>query len=175
MDLDKLPPRGDGGAIHVVVESPRGSTQKLKWLPAPGVFQAQRPLPLGFSYPYDWGFVPGTQAEDGDPVDALVVWDASSWPGVVVPSRPIGLLQLEQNARRGDTSQRIRNDRLLVVPVKDPRGAWVRSFEDLPARSREEIALFFTSAVFFEGKDPKILGWAGPDAGDALVERWRKR
>jgi len=174
MDLDKLPPRGEGGAIHVVVESPRGSTQKLKWLPALGAFEMHRPLPLGFAYPYDWGFVPGTHAEDGDPVDALVVWDAASWPGVVVPCRPIGLLKLEQNAVRGDPSRRIRNDRVLAVPVKDPRGAWLRSYEDLPSRTREEISLFFTSAVFFEGKDPAILGWEGPDAADALVERSRK-
>jgi inorganic pyrophosphatase len=174
MTLDQLPARGAGGAIHVVVESPRGSTQKLKWLPELGAFLMQRPLPLGFAYPFDWGFVPGTRAEDGDPVDALVVWDAASWPGLVIPCRPIALLALEQNRARGDGSQRIRNDRVLAVPAKDPRGAWLRSFEDLPARTREEISLFFTSAVFFEGKDPKVLGWEGPDAADALVERARQ-
>lgn len=173
MRLDELPARGAGGAIHVVVESPRGSTQKLKWLPELGTFELNRPLPLGFAYPYDWGFVPGTKVEDGDPLDAFIVWEGSSWPGVLVPCRPVGVLELEQNARRGDPSQRIRNDRVLTVPVKDPRSAWIRSHEDLPARVREEIALFFTSAVFFEGKDPKVLGWQGPDVADALVERSR--
>ena len=174
MKLEELPPRGAGGAIHVVVECPRGATQKLKWLPDLGVFTMHRPLPLGFAYPYDWGFVPGTSAEDGDPVDALVVWDVASWPGVVVPCRPVGLLQLEQNATRGDSSRRIRNDRILAVPLSDPRSAWLRSYEDLQPRTREEIAHFFTSAVFFEGKDPEILGWDGPDAADALVDRSRR-
>lgn len=167
MDLDRVPGRIDGG-FHVVVESPRGSVVKLKYEPKLRVLLAARPLPLGFSYPYDWGFVPSTQAQDGDPVDALVYWDVQSFPGVVIPCRALGVLRLEQDAKGGG---RERNDRLLAIPLAHPRGDDLVTVEDLPARVRDEIAHFFTSSVFFEPKNPDVLGWGGPDAAVALVGR----
>jgi inorganic pyrophosphatase len=165
MDLDRIPALAEGG-LHVVVESPRGSPVKLKLDPELRVMVVQRPLPLGFSYPYDWGFVPGTRAPDGDPVDALVYWDVPSYPGVVIRCRPLGVLRLEQSDGRGG---RQRNDRLLVLPLQHPRGAELRSAEDLAPRVRDELAHFFTSSVFFQGKDPKLLGWDGPEAAERLV------
>ncbi len=72
MHLHKLPARDDEGDVRVVVEAPRGSGLKLKYEPSLGAFEHGRMLPLGLTYPYDWGFVPGTKAEDGDPLDALV-------------------------------------------------------------------------------------------------------
>ena len=88
-DLARLPPYDLQGAVRVVVESPRGSTVKLKYDAALAVMSVSRPLPLGLAYPYDWGFVPGTRASDGDPVDALIYWDVPSYPGVVVPCRAV--------------------------------------------------------------------------------------
>lgn|SRR5574340_28047 len=167
MRLDRLPARTEGG-FHVVVESPRGSPVKLKLDPALGCIAVGRPLPLGFVYPYDWGFVPSTRAPDGDPVDALVYWDVASYPGVVVACRALGVLQLEQDDGAGG---RQRNDRLLAVPLAHPRGGELRGVADLPARVRDELALFFTSAVFFEPKDPRVVGWAGPAAAEALLGR----
>jgi inorganic pyrophosphatase len=167
MELDRLPTRTDGG-FHVVVESPRGSSVKLKYDPKLRSILASRPLPLGFSYPYDWGFVPGTSAPDGDPVDALVYWDVPSFPGVVIPCRALGVLRLEQDAKEGG---RERNDRLLAIPLHHPRGDDLASADDLAARVRDEIAHFFTSSIFFEPKNPKILGWGGPDAATALFGR----
>jgi inorganic pyrophosphatase len=166
-DLARLPARDDEGAIRVVIESPRGANVKLKYDTALHVVTVSRPLPLGLSYPYDWGFVPGTRAPDGDPVDALVYWDVASFPGVVVPCRAIGVVRLEQDSKRNG---RVRNDRILAVPVKHPRGDDLRRPEDLPARVREEIAQFFLSAIFFEPKNPALLGWGGPDEAAALVD-----
>jgi inorganic pyrophosphatase len=165
MSLRSVPTRTEGG-FHVVVESPRGATLKLKHDPKLDVFLAHRPLPLGFSYPYDWGFVPGTEAPDGDPVDALVYWDVRSAPGVVVPCRALGVLALEQDAKAGG---RERNDRILAVPLVHPRGAALRTFADLDPRVREEIEHFFTSSVFFEPKDPRVLGWQPPATADQLI------
>ena len=91
-DLLRLPARAASGAVHVVIESPKGSRVKLKWDPALGAITLSRPLPSGLSYPYDWGFVPGTLADDGDPLDALVYWDAGSYPGVVLACRPVGVV-----------------------------------------------------------------------------------
>ncbi len=165
MRLDEIPAHAEEG-FHVVVESPRGSNLKLRYDPKLQALVGKRPLPLGFAYPYDWGFVPGTKAPDGDPVDALVYWDVPSFPGVVLTCRALGVLRLEQDAKSGG---RERNDRLLAVPLVHPRAADLRSVEDLPGRIRDEIAHFFTSSIFFEPKNPAILGWAGPAAAGALL------
>ncbi len=169
-DLARIPPRDAQGAVRVVVESPRGAIVKLKFDTALGVMSVSRPLPLGLSYPYDWGFVPGTRAADGDPVDALIYWDVESFPGVVVPCRTIAVVRLEQDSK---TNGRVRNDRVLAVPVKHARGNLIRSPDDLPERVKDEIAQFFLSAIFFEPKNPAILGWGGPDEADRLVDESR--
>jgi inorganic pyrophosphatase len=166
MKLAGIGARCDRG-FHVVVEAPRGSRLKLKYDPSVDAFVASRPLPLGFAYPYDWGFVPGTRAPDGDPVDVLVHWEVSSWPGVIVRCRALGVLELEQDGKGGG---RERNDRILAIPLAHPRGETLRGHEDLDPRVRDEIAHFFTSSVFFEPKNPKVLGWSGPDAAEALLE-----
>ncbi len=168
MDLRHLPARAEDGAIHVVVESPRGATVKLKYEPSLGVMTVARALPLGLAYPYDWGFVPGTQAADGDPVDAMVVWDAASYPGTVVRCRAVGVVRLEQDRKGG--GGRIRNDRLILLPVKYERGAPVEDADDLPSRLREEIEQFFLMTVVFGKKNPRVLGWGGAAEAEALVE-----
>jgi inorganic pyrophosphatase len=163
MDLRRLPARAEDGAVHVVVESPRGATVKLKYEASLGAMTVQRALPLGLAYPYDWGFVPGTRAADGDPLDAMIVWDASSFPGTVVRCRSVGMVRLEQDRKGG--GGRIRNDRLLLLPVRYERGGRVGDLADLPERVRDEIAQFFLATSFFGGKNPRILGWG--DAADA--------
>jgi len=165
MRLDQLPARAEGG-FHVVVESPRGSPVKLKFDPKLGAIVGGRPLPLGFVYPYDWGFIPNTQAPDGDPVDALVYWDVATFPGVVLPCRALGVLRLEQDAGGG---RRQRNDRLIAIPLLHPRGDELRTVDDVAERIRDEIAHFFTSSIFFTPKNPRLLGWQGPEAVEAMI------
>jgi inorganic pyrophosphatase len=167
-DLLRLPARDASGAVHVVVESPRGSALKLKLEPALGVLTLSRPLPLGLVYPYDWGFVPGTLAQDGDPLDAMVYWEGTSFPGVVLPCRLLGAVKLEQDRRRDGT--RVRNDRLVVRPLKDERGAGLASALDLPPRVRAELEQFFLHAVFFEPKNPRLLGWEGPEGAERILD-----
>jgi inorganic pyrophosphatase len=168
MDLRHLPARADDGAIHVVVESPRGATVKLKYEPGLGVMTVARALPLGVAYPFDWGFVPGTEAPDGDPVDAMIVWDAASYPGTVVRCRAVGVVRLEQDRKGG--GGRIRNDRLILLPLKYERAAPIESAEDLPRRLREEIEQFFLVTVVFGKKNPSVLGWGGAAEAEALVD-----
>jgi inorganic pyrophosphatase len=167
MRLDQLPARTEGG-FHVVVETPRGAAFKLKLDPKLGVLTLKRPLPLGFTWPYDFGFVPSTKAADGDPVDAIVWWDASTPAGVVVACRALGVLQLDQEEKDG---RRVRNDRIVAVPLAFERGGAVRTLDDLPERVRDELAHFSASSVYFEEKDVRVLGWAGPGAAEALVAK----
>lgn len=167
MTIDALPPRDREGRLHVVVESPRGSQVKLKFDPELGAFTLSRALSLGVNYPYDWGFIPGTCAADGDPLDAMVLLDVPTYPGVVLVCEPIGVLKVEQ--RRADHDGVERNDRILAMPVGAPR-LDTRDARDLPARTREEIELFFQTVVALECKELKLLGWEGPSAADKLIE-----
>ncbi len=168
-DLTRLPLRGKGGAFHVVVESPRGSTVKLKYEPELGAFTLSRPLVHGLRYPFDWGFVPSTRAADGDPLDALVYWDQSTYPGVVLPCRPLGVLKVDQKKSRG--RGRERNDRLLMVPTLAPRAHNLKTLQDLALRECQELEHFFTAAVAFANKDVRILGWEGPAAAERMLQQ----
>jgi inorganic pyrophosphatase len=161
MDYDKLPAFGEEGVIHVVVECPRGASIKLTFDDKLGAFSLSRPLPEGLIYPYDWGFVPSTMASDGDPLDAMVVWDRQSYPGVVLACRLLGVLEVEQNNKE-HPDRRERNDRLLAVPVESPGHEGRRSVDDLPKRTRDEIEAFFRASTAFENKDLRFLGWRDP-------------
>ncbi|MGE5047501.1 MAG: inorganic diphosphatase [Deltaproteobacteria bacterium] len=172
MQLHRLPPRDGDGAVRVVVEAPRGCGVKLRYDPKLGAFEYGRVLPLGLAYPYDWGFVPGTRAEDGDPLDALVLGDVSSYPGVVIPSRPVGAVLLDQ---KNEDGERERNDRLVLVPLGAERFADLRDAGALPRRAREEIERFFLDTTFFTQKEARVLGWKGPAEADALVRKSSRR
>jgi inorganic pyrophosphatase len=165
------------GTFHVVIECPRGSTTKIKYEPKLKAFVLSRPLPLGLSYPHDWGFVPGTRADDGDPVDALVLSEGTTFPGLVMAVRPLGLITLDEDSKdeaSDSRKRRQRNDRIVAVPAAAPRMEW-RSTDDLPRRMREEIELFFVNSTFFEQKNVRILGWEGPEQAMALVESKLRR
>jgi hypothetical protein len=82
-NLLKISTWADEHFIHAVIEPPRGSSCKLDFDPKLRVFTLAKPLMAGLTYPYDWGFIPSTQAEDGDPLDVLVIHDAQTYPGVV--------------------------------------------------------------------------------------------
>lgn len=159
---------GDDGSLNVIVESPRGATSKFKYDLALDRLVLSRPLPSGIAYPHDWGFVPSTRAADGDPVDAMIVWDGVSYPGVLVPCRPIGILNVEQT--NVTTGARERNDRLAVLPVKAPKVESIVTVFDLSERTRAELEQFFKAVTFFEKKDVALLGWEGPERARAFVE-----
>ena len=166
-ELLGLPTFADHDAIRIVVESPRGSALKLKYDPELGVMTLSRPLTIGLTYPYDWGFVPSTRAADGDPLDAVVMWDGTSYPGLVLPCRPIGVLRVEQT--NPQSHARERNDRVVALPINAPRWQSLTSVLDVDERVRLELERFFLHSVAFEGKELTFRGWAGPDEAMALV------
>jgi inorganic pyrophosphatase len=169
MNYSRLPAFGSHRAVHVVVESPRGSTIKLKYDADLEAFTLSRPLTDGVVYPYDWGFIPSTRAADGDPLDAMVIWDRASFPGVVLACRLIGVLAVEQNSKQQPV-RRERNDRLIALPVDAPRYASIVSVDDLPARMKEEIESFFVASTALENKDLRFGGWSGVDAAYDVVK-----
>ena len=171
MNLDRLPTWVKKHVVRVVVEAPRDSKLKLKYDPKLKAITWGHPLPIGFAYPYDWGFVPSTLAEDGDPLDALVLSEVASHPGVVIPCRPFGVLELEER----DHGEPIRNDRLVVLPLE---GRWtneVKGPKDMSKETIEELEHFFLSSVFFTRKDRRCLGWKGPKAAIKLIESAAKK
>jgi inorganic pyrophosphatase len=88
----KIPTWADKSYVYAVVETPRGSRAKLEFDRKLRIFTLAKPLIVGLTYPYDWGFIPSTKAEDGDPVDVLVIHDAATYPGLVLRCRPVGVL-----------------------------------------------------------------------------------
>jgi inorganic pyrophosphatase len=169
MDLSSIPAFASDDTFHVVVETPRGSSLKLKYEHTWAAMTVVRPLPLGVHYPYDWGFVPSTSAPDGDPLDAMLLWDVSSSPGVVVRCRAIGVLYVEQNRTNHQRSERIRNDRIMAIPLEARRERDVSDISTLTARVREELEQFALAATALEGKDLEVLGWGDASAALDLV------
>jgi len=169
-DLSALPTFQHGDVFRVVVESPRGATSKFKY--DNGAIVLSRPLPAGLSYPHDWGFVPSTLAPDGDPLDAIVAWDGRSYPGVVIPCRAIGVLQVDQRERGADSSKR--NDRVVALPAGAPRWDAVGTIFDLAERVRQELEQFFLAAVAFEPKVVTLCGWDGPERALQIVRDARR-
>ncbi|MBV8901722.1 MAG: inorganic diphosphatase [Verrucomicrobia bacterium] len=165
--LANLPTYSEDGSVHAVVEAPRGSLLKLKYDVKLGTFTVTRALPLGLSYPFDWGFIPGTKGPDGDPVDALVLHAGSTYPGVVLSCRLLGVVEMDEDDERG---QRERNDRLIVRPCWPDQLGEFQEASDLPARLREEVEQFFLSTTFFSAKNAKVLGWKGLKEASAMVK-----
>jgi inorganic pyrophosphatase len=88
-----LPPFTEDSDVHVVVETPRGSRAKFAYDPKLETFILSKSLLTGLTYPHDWGFVPSTKADDGDPLDIMVIHDAATFPGIVLTCRVIGILE----------------------------------------------------------------------------------
>ena len=171
-DLTRLSTWTKDGTVRAVVESPKGSAVKFDYDPELEVFAYGKSLPLGLAYPYCWGFLPRTRGDDGDPLDVFILTDAPTFPGVVIECRLVGLLRLEENGKK----RRERNDRLIAVPVGDPKMAdGCEDIDDLPRRLREEIEQFFLSTTFFTQKHPKLRGWKGAKAAVKLVRRSQAR
>jgi len=171
-NLMKFPTfNNDDGSVHVVVETPRGSRAKLDYDPKLKTFTLSKSLLAGLTYPYDWGFVPRTKAEDGDALDVMVLHDAATFPGLVLTCKVIGVLQVKQRSK-GKKSER--NDRIFAVP----RGSHAeKDFSDvrqLSSAMREELEKFFIATDELEDKQLKILDWKGPKAALKAIKKAAK-
>ncbi|MBV9567633.1 MAG: inorganic diphosphatase [Hyphomicrobiales bacterium] len=168
--FNNLPTFSKDGDLHVVVETPRGSRAKFAYDPKLKAFAFTKSLLTGLTYPHDWGFVPSTKADDGDPIDIMVVHDAATFPGLIIACRVIGILQIEQ---KSDGSSE-RNDRLFAVPRRSHSEQGLRDVRDLSRPVQQELEKFFIATDELENKKLEILGWKGPKAGLQAIEDARK-
>lgn len=162
MDLSLIPAQPKPGIINVLIEIPGGSKNKYEFDKDMNAFALDRVLFASVKYPYDYGFVPNTLADDGDPLDGMVMMDEPTFPGCVIAARPIGMLLMIDG---GD-----RDEKILCVPAEDPRYNQVKSLKDIAPHRLEEIAEFFRTYKNLEKKVTEIQGWKDVDAVTPLVE-----
>ena len=160
--------RPDGRTFDVVIETPRGSRNKLKYDPERGRFRLSHVLPEGMSFPYDFGFVPDTRADDGDPLDVLVLTDAPLPVGCSLDVRLIGTLEAEQRERDGEV---VRNDRLIGVAEGSATHRDVTDIADLSDVLIGQIEAFFEQYNRLNGKSFRVLHRRGASAATQEVDR----
>ena len=152
----------DASVVEVVVEIPRGSRNKYEYDKKRGVFVLDRVLYSSVHYPTDYGYIPGTLGEDGDPLDALVIVNEPTFPGCHILTRPIGMLDM--------ADEHGRDHKILAVPTRDPRFQSITSLSSLDPHWLAEIDNFFRTYKTLEGKDTEIIGWVDVDAVARVID-----
>ena len=162
----QLAPRDPkSGLIRVVIDTPAGSRNKYKFDEELGVFKLSRILPVGMSFPFDFGSVPGTRAEDGDALDVLVLSEAPLVVGSLVHVRLIGVIRATQTERH----RTIRNDRLVGSIETPVNKAAFRELRDVSSRTVLEIEHFFRSYNEAQGRRFKITSRGGAKAAERTL------
>ena len=160
----------DKQLLRVVIETPKGSRNKLAFDPDDHIFELKKVLPSGMTFPYDFGFVPSTRADDGDPIDVLVLMDEPAFPGCVLSCRPIGVIEGEQ----GDKQGKERNDRIIAVEQDAHSWEDIKTITDLSKQFCRELEEFFVNYHRLTGKEYRVLGLKGPNQARKLVKSGRR-
>jgi inorganic pyrophosphatase len=166
--------KATGKRVRVVIETARGARNKMAYDEELGIFRLKKVLPEGMTFPYDFGFVPSTLAEDGDPLDALVLMDEPGTMGCAVDCRVIGAILGEQAKGK----KKLRNDRLIVVAIPSHTHADLKRVADLNSTLLEELEKFFINYHAVQGEVYRVIGCKGPKKALCLVAEtartWRK-
>jgi inorganic pyrophosphatase len=160
----------DKQLLRVVIETPKGSRNKFAYDPVQHIFELKKVLPAGMTFPYDFGFVPSTIADDDDPIDVLVLMDEPAFPGCVLSCRPVGVMEGEQKGKDGKE----RNDRIIAVEKDAHSFAEVNTLDDLGKQFRRELEQFFVNYHKLTGSDYRVLAMKGPDQARKLVKDGRR-
>jgi inorganic pyrophosphatase len=162
MRLYQLPPgRHVPEVLTAVIEVPKDSSNKFEYDPEYDIIRLDRVLYSAMHYPGDYGFVPSTLAEDGDPLDVTVLIGRPTFPGAVLDVRPLGFLEM--------TDDKGRDQKLLAVPVFDPRFSSYNSLKDVGPHYLKEIEHFFEVYKQLEHKDTIIEDWHDVEEAHRLV------
>ena len=144
--------------LIVIIETPRGSQNKFAYDEKLKAFCLHKTLPMGTVFPFDFGFIPKTKGADGDPLDILVIMEEPVYPGCVVPTRLLGILEAQQTEKDGKT---MRNDRLVGVSECSVLYKDIKKIEDLNKSMVREIENFFKDYNKHENKKFKVVDWKG--------------
>ena len=149
--------------IYAVVECLKGDRNKYEYdKDIPGVM-LDRVLHSNVHYPGDYGFIPQSYYDDGDPFDVLVLVDDSTFPGCVIEVRPVALMKKDDDGEK--------DDKVIAVPSEDPRYDHVQNLDDVPEQTRDEISEFFETYKNLEaGKETETLGWEDREAAFDAIE-----
>jgi inorganic pyrophosphatase len=164
---------GEGPAgINAIVETPKGSRNKFDYDPKSGLFELGAPMPAGVDFPFEFGFIPSTLADDGDPLDVLILMEAPTFVGCLVRARLVGVIEAIQKEKDGKEE---RNDRLIAVALESRGHKDVISIKELPKSLLSEIEHFFASYNAMRGKEFKTLGRFSSRRAMKLVKRAVRR
>jgi len=170
--LKKLPPFDPkSDCLNVVIDTPKGSRNKFAYDDERETYALKAVLPQGAVFPFDFGSIAGTIAEDGDPLDALVLMDEPAFVGCLVESRVIGVIEANQT----EDGQTERNDRIIAVAAESHTHRDIKSLDDLNKTLLEEIEHFFVSYNEQRGKKFKSLGHRGPKRARSLVNKHKEK
>ena len=166
--LDRLPlVDEETGDYSVVLETPKGSHNKYKYDPGCGAVRMSAVLGEGLSFPYDFGFVPSTLGQDGDPLDVLLFLDHAVPPGCVATARMIGVLEVRQRTKKQPWK---RNDRFFAVATHAHAHQALKTLDDLRPHLLDEIESFFTHYASLNGKQLEVLARKGPKRAHRLLK-----
>ena len=157
----------ESGDLNAVVETIKGSRNKFAYDEKLALFRLKGVLPAGASFPFDFGFVPSTLGEDGDPLDVLVLMDEPAFAGCLVPARLVGVITAEQREENGEVE---RNDRLIAVASGSRAHDGVQRLEDLSSNLIGEIEYFFVSYNTARGRTFTPEGRKGAEEARAIVD-----
>lgn len=163
--------KGGNSSIRVVIETPKGSASKYKFDPELGAFMLSRVLPEGMTFPFDFGFIPSTESDDGDPIDVLLLMDQPAFPGCIVESRLIGVIEGEQ-VENGKSE---RNDRLIAVARENRTYSNLHTIADVNKTLLHDIGEFFVNYHRLRGSRFKVLGTRGQRHAERLLKKSLKR
>ncbi|UOE49194.1 inorganic diphosphatase [Mucilaginibacter sp. SMC90] len=154
--------------ITAMIECPKGSNQKFDYDPAEKRFKLNKILPAGLVFPFDFGMIPGTKGEDGDPLDIIVISECSAFPGCLVDCRIIGGLKAEQTERNG---HKVRNDRFIGIPDVSLLYSDIHTLEELPQVLIDQLEAFFKNYNEQAGKKFNVTARLNaPQAAKLLSE-----
>jgi inorganic pyrophosphatase len=157
---------GDG-LVQVVIETPKGSRNKYAFDSEQRSFRLKKVLPEGMVFPHDFGFIPSTTADDGDPLDVLILMDQPAFPGCIVEARLIGVIQGEQK----EDGKKERNDRLIAVSNTSHTHSDIKKIGDLNESLVREIEKFFVNYHSNDGTTFKVLACKGPDVAAKCLKK----
>ncbi|MFZ5434530.1 MAG: inorganic diphosphatase [Calditrichota bacterium] len=172
MDLYNLPAGNNPPSeVSCIVEIPKGSQNKYEYDKESGLMKLDRPLFSPMHYPGDYGFIPSTLADDGDPLDIVALMQTPSFPGCLIPCRPLGVLVMKD--------EKGVDEKILAVPISDPIYQTYHALADVPPHFLRAMDHFFRIYKELEGKEVVSMGWQDRWMAEKVImtciEAWKKR